>query len=168
MNGVPTGIASLATPEAVTGLLPGHDFADSLRVLLKGETLTAAEAARRAFAHPPAWTQALMRLRNRIVGLFGLKAAGDFTTAAQTIGGFPIVSESPGRVVLGFDDHHLDFRIVIEAAATGPGTAGQGTAVTVSTVVRTHNLLGRAYLAAVMPFHKIISRDSMRRIATES
>ncbi|WFU40983.1 DUF2867 domain-containing protein [Bradyrhizobium sp. CB82] len=37
--------------------------------------------------------------------------------------------------------------------------------VTSTTLVRTHNLLGRLYLALIMPFHKLVVRGMMRRIA---
>ncbi len=39
-----------------------------------------------------------------------------------------------------------------------------GRDVTVTTFVKTHNLLGRAYLAAVMPFHKIIVPAMLGRV----
>jgi cysteine synthase len=56
--------------------------------------------------------------------------------------------------VLGFDDKHLDFRVSVTVAPAGTA----GTLVTVSTVVKTNNLPGRTYLAAIMPFHRIIVR----------
>jgi hypothetical protein len=37
-----------------------------------------------------------------------------------------------------------------------------------ATWVHRNNLLGRLYLLAVMPFHVLIVRDSMRRIARHS
>ena len=120
-------------------VLPGHQFADAYKVVAP-RGMDAIEATRLAFAHGPAWVRALMSLRNRLGRLVGLKPAPSR--------GFPVVSESPSEVVLGFDDKHLDFRIIVEV---GGGFA------TVTTVVRWHNLWGRAYLAAIMPFHRAIA-----------
>lgn len=65
------------------------------------------------------------------------------------------------RVVLGFDDRRLDFRIVILVDPLGPNASR----ITLGTAVQTHNVLGRAYLAFVMPFHNAISRRSIARLA---
>ena len=74
-----------------------------------------------------------------------------------------MVSETPQRLVAGFDDRHLDFRIVVDVA--GATTARQ---VTSTTLVRTHNVLGRAYLTLVMPFHKLVVRGMMGRLVTRA
>ena len=71
------------------------------------------------------------------------------------LGLFPVVSQQPDRVVLGFDDRHLDFRLVVDAPGNGD--------VTGTTLIRTHNLLGRIYLAIVLPFHRIIVPAMLRR-----
>ena len=55
-------------------------------------------------------------------------------------------------MLLGLNDKHLDFRIVVDVVPIGT----QQRHVTATTLVRTHNLLGRAYLAAVLPFHRVI------------
>ena len=44
--------------------------------------------------------------------------------------------------------------------------AGQSQSVTATTLVLTHNLLGRAYLAIIMPFHRLIVRALLRQVAT--
>ncbi|WP_048648811.1 DUF2867 domain-containing protein [Nitratireductor soli] len=143
-------------------LLPGARFADRFSVFLPGSCIEAGEAARRIFASTPKWIVGLMALRDRLVRPFDLKTrrrmAGDQPRAAA--GWFPILSQSPERVVLGTDDRHLDFRLVLETVAVLP----EGTRVSGTTIVRTHNLLGRVYLAAVMPFHKIIVPAMLRRV----
>jgi hypothetical protein len=62
------------------------------------------------------------------------------------------VSSAPRQVVLGFDDAHLDFRVVINVETQGKTRL----AATATTYVRTHNLGGRLYLMAVKPFHRLI------------
>jgi hypothetical protein len=73
---------------------------------------------------------------------------------------FPIESVSPGRIVLGFDDRHLDFRVVVDVAATGVARE-----VTATTLVRMNNRLGRAYLTAILPFHKLVVRAMLADVA---
>ena len=149
-------------PEVDTGaLLAGAQFADAYRVALDRTTLDAREAAEKMFARGPRWIEVLLRLRNTIVAPFGLKksGAGEFAPGGM-IGIFPVLSETPERLVAGFNDHHLDFRVVVDVA---PAEAGQQ--VTATTLVLTHNLLGRAYLAAIMPFHRLIARVMLRQVA---
>lgn len=76
------------------------------------------------------------------------------------VGIFPIVSEQPDRLVAGFNDKHLDFRIVVDVA-----TSGAAREVTATTLVLTHNWLGRTYLAVIMPFHRLIVRSLLRQVA---
>jgi hypothetical protein len=134
-------------------LLPGADWADRFTLALAVDDLTAMAAAKLALTGMPGWARFLMKLRNRIVGLFGLKAAAQTVeTSGDAVGGFPVVSATDDRVVLGFDDRHLDFRIVIDVRADRPC----GQTVSVMTLVKRNNLFGRVYLAAVMPFHKLI------------
>jgi hypothetical protein len=76
------------------------------------------------------------------------------------IGIFPVVSETPERLIAGFNDRHLDFRVVVDVA-----NAGARQIVTATTLVLTHNWLGRTYLAIILPFHRLILRAMMRQIA---
>jgi hypothetical protein len=100
-------------------------------------------------------------LRHRLVAPFGLKTRAPNESGADIIGLFPVVSQTPDRLVAGFNDKHLDFRLVVDVAA-----AGQSQSVTATTLVLTHNLLGRAYLAIIMPFHRLIVRALLRQVAT--
>lgn len=144
-----------------SAVLAGAQFADAFRVEVDGKGLDAREAAEKMFARNPRWIQGLLNLRNMIVAPLGLKRSGAGEPAPRgMIGLFPVLSETPQRLVAGFNDHHLDFRIVIEVAAV---EAGQQ--VTATTLVLTHNLLGRAYLKLIMPFHRLIVRTLLRRAA---
>ena len=71
-----------------------------------------------------------------------------------------MVSETPARLVAGFNDKHLDFRVVVDVT-----TLGQKQSVTATTLVLTHNWLGRAYLAIIMPFHRMVVRAMLRQVA---
>ncbi len=125
---------------------PG-DFLDCTSV---ESLLSPKEAARRGLALP-GWARALLALRNALVRPFGLKTGTSDDTAI-----FPVVRDVPEELILGTDDRHLDFRIAVHR---------QGNRLYLSTWVRPHNVWGRAYLAAVMPFHILITRAAARRMA---
>lgn len=137
--------------QAQSPLTP-YTFADSFSIELDS-IIGAREAALRAFSNIPKWVDGLMALRNIIVAPFGLvRGKIGLKESAQTIGIFPVIDEKENSILLGLDDEHLDFRILIEIYA---GEADKKFA-RATTWVKTHNLLGRTYLFAVKPFHKII------------
>ena len=142
-------------------LLPGAQFADAFRIEVTDRALDARQAAERMIGRQPWWADALVTLRNILVTPFGLKTSGASKTAPkEMIGIFPIVSQTPDRLVAGFNDKHLDFRVVVDVA-----TSGATQEVTATTVVLTHNWLGRTYLAVIMPFHRLIVRTLLRQVA---
>jgi hypothetical protein len=155
-----TDVHAIEPEPGVGQSLPGAHFVDAYRVIVADAGLDATVAARLMLERPPAWTRRLMALRNALVTPFGLKTGRETDDRRQKIGMFPIESATPRRVVLGFDDKHLDFRVVVDVA-----TAGVASEVTATTLVRLHNLLGRGYLTAIMPFHKLIVRSSLRGVA---
>jgi Protein of unknown function (DUF2867) len=149
-------------PDATTGeLLAGAQFSDAFSVVVDGSALDARHAAEKMLGHSPRWIERLLALRNFLVSPFGLKkpkAAG--TGAADTIGIFPVMSETPGRLVAGLNDKHRDFRVVVDIA-----TSGHRQRVTATTLVLTHNPLGRIYLAIILPFHRLVVRALLRQVA---
>jgi hypothetical protein len=150
-------------PTADTGpLLAGAQFSDAFRVAVDGTALDARHAAEQMLSRQPRWITTLMALRDRLVMPFGLKTSADLVvkTFSDTIGIFPVLSQSPDRLVAGFDDRHLDFRVVIDVAASGPGQE-----ITATTLVLTHNRLGRTYLAIILPFHRLVVRSMLRQVA---
>jgi len=149
-------------PDVTTAqLLAGAQFSDAFSVVVDGTALDARHAAEKMFGHSPRWIERLLALRNFLVSPFGLKkpvAAG--TGAPDTIGIFPVMSETPGRLVAGLNDKHLDFRVVVDIA-----TSGHGQRITATTLVLTHNLLGRIYLAIILPFHRLVVRALLQQVA---
>ena len=142
----PSAIAT--TPYADSErVLPGYQFADAFKVPAP-HGVSAMEAMHLAFAHRPLWIRTLMAMRNRLGRVVGLTPA--------PAGGFPVMRESPREVVLGFDDKHLDFRVVVAVA---------GGFVTLTTIVRWHNVWGSTYLAAIMPFHRAIAARMLEGVA---
>lgn len=145
------------------GLLAGADFADSFSLTVSGQALDAVSASRRVMGRTPRWVSRLMTVRNLAVRPFRLKTRPDDTSPNASIGIFPVVSRSPNAIVLGLDDRHLDFRVLVEVRDLGLGLQE----VTASTAVRTHNVLGRIYLAIVKPFHRIIVPAMLAQVVAE-
>jgi hypothetical protein len=142
-------------------LLAGAQFGDAYSIAIDDTALDARRAAERMLGHSPRWIETLLALRNYLVTPFGLKTkASGVTTPAGAIGIFPILSETPDRLVAGFNDKHLDFRVVVDVASSGHSRS-----VTATTLVLTHNLLGRVYLAAILPFHRLVVRSMLRQVA---
>ena len=139
--------------------LPGAQFMDAFGIDIEGRTLDARRAAEKMLARGPRWIDVLLALRNLIVSPFGLKTSAP-SGAADLIGIFPVVSQTPERLVAGFNDSHLDFRVVVDVVGSGLGQR-----VTATTLVKTHNLLGRVYLAVILPFHRVIVRRLLRQVA---
>ena len=141
--------------------LAGAQFADAFRIEVDGPPLDARNAAQRMMGRSPRWVESLLSLRNALVAPFGLKTSGAGEKSARgLIGIFPVLSETPERLVAGFNDRHLDFRVVVDVT---PSCGRQQ--VTATTLVRTHNWLGRAYLAIILPFHRLIVRTLLRQVA---
>lgn len=143
-------------------LLAGAQFADAFGLDVDGRALDARQAAERMMGRSPRWIEALLTLRNLLVAPLGLKTSGaDAAAPGDMIGIFPVLSETPERLVAGFDDKHLDFRVVVDVVPSGAGQQ-----VIATTLVKTHNWLGRAYLATILPFHRLVVRAMLRQVAT--
>lgn len=154
-------VRAVKTDTRLENLLPGFTFADAYRVVGARSDLNARQAARIIFNSPPAWANALMATRNWIVGWFGLKAGKRSSTPNDNsrVGIFPIVIESPQEIILGLDDHHLDFRLIVTMESITADTQ----AITVTSVIKTHNRLGRVYLKIILPFHRLLARTMLGR-----
>lgn len=141
-------------------LLAGAQFVDAFTIALDKSALDARQAAEQMMGRSPRWVDALVKLRNLLVAPFGLKTSAP-REASDVIGLFPVLSQTPDRLIAGFDDSHLDFRVVVDVVRSGNGQN-----VTATTLVLTHNWLGRIYLATILPFHRLIVPTMLRQVAT--
>jgi Protein of unknown function (DUF2867) len=66
-------------------------------------------------------------------------------------------------LVAGFDDHHLDFRVVVDVSPVKGGRE-----VTATTLVLTHNWVGRAYLTIILPLHRQIAKTIIGQVCEPS
>jgi hypothetical protein len=144
-----------------SALLAGAQFVDAYSIASDGGGLDARQAAEKMLARAPRWIEVLLVLRNFLVAPLGLRtSAPDERGARDIIGVFPVVRQTPDRLVAGFNDRHLDFRLVVDVAS-----AGHTQRITATTLVLTHNLLGRTYLAIIRPLHRLVVPAMLRQIA---
>ncbi|AVG14842.1 hypothetical protein CFN79_02630 [Chromobacterium vaccinii] len=147
-------------------LYRGADLLDAYAVQLPAGAGDDLEMLVRAGFEPQAWwVRALTRVRDMIMATVGVKSSRAVGIAAAArgpvIGFFPLQSKSARELVMGEDDRHLDFRLAIQQRI---GAAG-GRELVIVSVVHCHNLLGRTYLAVITPFHRVIARASLERVA---
>ncbi len=102
----------------------------------------------------PGWARFLLMIRSAVTGPFGLSQDGP--EAADKLGPFPVQSETEAEIIAGFDDRHLNFLVSVLSHE------GQ---ISLATWVAPHNIGGRIYLAAIMPFHIAIARNALARVA---
>lgn len=126
------------------------DFSDRYSGVNATPDLSARELMDVAFKATPGWFRGLFALRQfaaRIVGLdTGPQGAA---TEVEVLGRLPVVVEQENRFEFGMADSHLDFTIAVEKDAN---------VVAISTDIWFNGWTGRAYLALVLPFHKMILR----------
>lgn len=164
MNGAKVPAKSILRTELDTAY-----FCDCFEMPIKSNNRTALELYLGAVRHTPKWINFLMRLRNRVVALFGLKDLGqlsDVETAkdpasykvGDRVGIFSIISMTDQEVVLGDTDKHLNAQVSVYK------NSDSGHRVSITTMVHVNNLLGRVYLFFVVPVHKVIVPSMLVRM----
>ena len=101
----------------------------------------------------PGWARFLLAVRQFVTAPFGLDNARP--DAVDKIGPFPVERDHGTELIAGFDDRHLDFRVSV--------MSDEGR-VSLATWVHPHNIGGRIYLAAILPFHILIIRNALSRV----
>jgi hypothetical protein len=152
----------LPTSSQLTSCYSRADFADTFSIDLPDAASHDAEfIARHIFDHQPEWIAALLTLRDLLVRPFGLKRAADLWAAGgDRINIFRVFGRYPNEIVLGEDDMHLNFRVSV---LVQPPSGERPRRVVVTTLVFYNRLLGRAYLALIAPFHRMVVRGSLRQ-----
>lgn len=104
----------------------------------------------------PGWARFLLVIRRVFTSPFGL--SNDGPAAKDKVGIFPVEIETDQELIAGFNDRHLNFRVSVMS---------QNGRVFLATWVHPHNIGGRLYLMAILPFHILISRNALARVAVE-
>lgn len=139
------------------------DFADAFSVDLPADdTHDAASLAEDLFAQQPKWIARLLQVRDTLVQPFGLKRAADLRSmSADRLNIFRVYERHDDEIILGEDDAHLDFRLSV---LVGPASDDHPRRLIVTTLVFYNRLLGRAYIALIAPFHRMVVRASLRHL----
>lgn len=138
------------------------NWVDCFEIPSADEMLDADKAVTRIFASPPPrWVRLLTVLRNKIVGVFGLRS-GQLSIDGEKEGSFPVLYRGPDAVVFGVDDWHLDFRVVVETPKRG-----EQRVVTLATLVTRKHWFAYVYLFLITPFHRAIARTLLARAVVE-
>lgn len=150
----------LSAPQVRATPLPAHsalharkgqgDFLDCYSVAADVPTRRAAEV----ITDFPGWARVLLLIRRILTTPFGLSQDGP--DAPDKVGPFPVEIDTETEMVAGFDDKHLEFRVSV--------LRHEGR-ISLATWVHPHNIFGRAYLAAIMPFHIMVARNALARVA---
>ena len=141
---------------------------DAFAIHLKDEAPDDAVALSRAvLEQPPGWFRVLLGIRDAAVKPLGLKTSSAMrahlaANGIAHVGMFRVLSSTPEEVVFGEQDKHLDFKLSI--LIRRPAGAAHREAVA-TTTVRCHNLLGRFYLAAIMPGHVLAVKSHLAAAA---
>lgn len=140
---------NLPQQSLLNGRIKPEDFIDCYCV---SSSLSPREASE-IITSFPAWAEFLMRIRGILTTPFGL--SNDGPSAEDKIGAFPVEIENDYELIAGFNDKHLEFRVCV--------ISDEGL-VYLATWVHPHNIGGKLYLRAIMPFHILIARDALKRV----
>lgn len=144
----------------LAGTLTDIDWSDAFGVELpEGVSHDPDFWRRRLFAQATTGTHRVdpLRIRDALATRAGLQAVAP--------GGgivLPVHDSSATEVVVGLDDKHLDLRVSITLRRR-PG----GDVLVLTTAVRRHNLLGRAYFFVIRPAHRFVAPLWTRRTVLE-
>ncbi len=144
----------------VTSSLGNIDFQDAFTTTNTRDSLEI--ITKKIFGTAPRWVSVLMKIRNGIVRLFGIRSEGRPTISKEFKKGghvyfFNIYEIEENEVLLGADDRHLDFRVSVLKEEKSENN------VKVTTIVNYKNRLGRIYMWFVKPFHRMVVKRMVKQ-----
>lgn len=146
---------TLPTGSTVTNGFPVIHYQDTY--LIKKTTEKSAGEVSKELMKLPGWVVRLFKLRNALVGVFGLKTDKQ-SSGQETF--FTLIENREDEIIMGENDKHLNFRASI-FKNTSAGT------IALTTLVHFNNVWGKIYFFPVKPFHKIIMKVLLKRYAQQ-
>jgi hypothetical protein len=114
----------------------------------------------------PGWLDSLMKLRDLLVGVFGLKTSkatkksiSNRYEVQEWAGLFIVIDRNENEIVMAENDKHLNFRTSVYIDRNDTNSD-----IYLSTLVHFNNFWGKLYFLFVKPFHKLIIKSLMRKI----
>lgn len=153
---------SLPNDSIITNFIKKVDYEDCYSFTISNNNNSIRELYISIFSSAPKWVEGLMKFRNSIVRVFGLKTEmkkNENTNfqVGEKVGVFEIYAIQESEIIAGDDDKHLNFRVSIHRLVE------KETTVCVSTLVEYNNWFGKFYFFIVKPFHKIVVKSLIRK-----
>lgn len=144
--------AEIPKDSLINHYLPA-DYTDTLskEVAVK-ERITPDAFFEMTFSSFPSWIEWLLQLRNVLVKPFGLDTESRFFDA--------VCERSADEIIWGMPDKHLDFHVSMRCGALHDNRQE----LSITTVVRFNNALGRLYFFVIRCFHGIIIRSLLNGV----
>lgn len=115
------------------------------------------------FFGSPSWVDGLMFVRDKLVGVFGLKTdnkeehhIATYYEVGQKAVMFTVIARSENEIVMAEDDMHLSFRTSM---------LKDDRYIYSMTAVRYNNFFGRFYFFFVKPFHRLIVESGLKKLS---
>ncbi len=155
---------SLPKESIINKNIKRNDYEDCYSFTVPNNNKSIREIYISLFSSAPKWVEGMMKLRNKIVRLFGLKNEMNRNEntnfeVGDKIGIFKIYAIQEDEIIAGEDDKHLDFRVSIHRIIE------KETTICISTLVQYNNWFGKLYFFVVKPFHKIVVKSLIRKAA---
>lgn len=136
------------------------DYIDSYSADINAKPFTIEQVGKSFFLASPEWVNGLLLLRDKVVGMLGLKTGIDANNKDKIIANFKcevgervalfkVIDKNENEVIFGENDKHLNFRVSLFL------DRDKGKLI-VSTLVKFNHWMGKLYFLPVLPFHKII------------
>lgn len=160
--------ASISKTDLISQFLPA-DYTECLQCNFSSTKKITADDIMVAFwTVPPQWIDSLFKLRDMLVKPFGIQGGSDGSKqelekcirAGGTYRFMSISAKSDEETILCASDKHLVMYLSIKIKELNESDKQ----VTASTLVKFHNLLGRAYFFIIYPFHCIIVKAMMKSV----
>jgi hypothetical protein len=153
------------TTSFANSFLERIDFSDTLATTNHQNSLE--EIVGLIFNTFPSWVEFLFKLRNKLVGIIGLKTTmpKDYNTDYKVggyIGFFKIYEIQDNLIILGADDNHLNFRAAIFLVDTPTYN------VKLTTLVKYNKRLGRIYMGLIKPFQVWVVKAMVKQAYKKS
>lgn len=110
----------------------------------------------RMFCNYPLPVRWMLKLRDSLMKPFGLKTGATFRDR--------IIERTDEEIIVGANDKHLNFFVSVFCSSANENMQ----TVSVRTVVKFNNLLGKVYFAFIFIFHKLIVGTLFRRAINNS
>ncbi|WP_298611446.1 DUF2867 domain-containing protein [uncultured Thiothrix sp.] len=171
---MPKQVHETAVPpnSKITALIPNCSFYDAWAIESADLASSALEQFIKTARKTPSWVEACMNLRNQVGQLVGLKNLGGLSGLSDKpsadyqqgdrVGIFTLFENSFDEVLLGDHDKHLDVTLSVHRSLIN---SGQQVRITLTTVVHTHNFLGKLYMLPVKPMHRIIAPTVLAKLS---